>query len=54
MLTLLIFVKTLYDLVRSNSNQIWEASLNNPNESNPLRQLNTAFKGAKKPSHKDS
>lgn len=50
-----IFFKTLYELVRSNSNSIWEAGLINTNDStNSLKHLNLGFKNTKKPSQKDS
>ncbi|CAF0953229.1 unnamed protein product [Brachionus calyciflorus] len=46
---------TLYELVRSNSNNIWEAGLYNTTDStNTLRHLNLTSKNIKKPSHKDS
>ena len=45
------FSKTLYELVRKNSNHIWESALNNSSDG---KLVNVLFKNMKKPTPKDS
>ena len=51
------FTKTLYELVRSNSNHVWESNVNhhsNDGSSSLSKQLNLTLRNNKKPSSKET